>query len=79
MSKPGIITMSTKELSRLGVIEKVAQKELTQRQGALQLNLSIRQVRRLVQRYHQEGPSGLGSKKRGQLSNNKLDSGEVEL
>lgn len=77
MPELGIITMSTKELSRLGVIEKVAQKELTQNQGAHQLNISIRQVRRLVHRYRQEGPSGLRSKKRGQVSNNKLDSGEV--
>ncbi|SPD61790.1 protein of unknown function (plasmid) [Cupriavidus taiwanensis] len=39
------------------------------------LGLSRRQVERLVLRYREDGPSGLGSRKRGRDSNRQLPSG----
>lgn len=71
MSK-GDITMSQKESIRIAVVDKVIKKSITAKEGASQLRLSERQVKRLVKRYRAEGVPGLISKKRGQPSNNKL-------
>ena len=64
-----IYTMSTKELSRVEVIEKILSKRLTQKAGGKQLGLSKRQMGRLVKRYQQYGVVGLVSKQRGQPRN----------
>ena len=48
------ITMSQRELDRVGVIRQVADKRLRQRDSARQLGLSARQIKRLVQRYRAE-------------------------
>lgn len=72
MMLEGLLTMSTKELNRLSVVEKIIDKRLTQALGAQQLSLTIRQVKRLVRKYKQYGAEGLVSKQRGQVSNNKF-------
>nr|WP_244429738.1 ISNCY family transposase [Escherichia coli] len=43
---------------------------MTQEQAAARIGISIRQVKRLVQRYRNEGPSGLVSPRRGKRPNN---------
>ena len=63
------ITMSQKELSRLEIISKVIDKRLTQYQAAKHLNLSRRQICRLIDAYKANGAKGLVSKKRDQPSN----------
>ncbi|HAX1847507.1 TPA: ISNCY family transposase, partial [Escherichia coli] len=55
------VTMSHKELHRLQIIQE---------QAAARIGISIRQVKRLVQRYRNEGPSGLVSHRRGKRPNN---------
>lgn len=70
--------MSTKELERLSVVRKVIDKCLTQALAAAQLGLTIRQVKRLVHKYKQEGTEGLVSKQRGQVSNNKSSDKKIE-
>ncbi len=67
------ITMSHKEADRLGVIRQVAEKPLQQKEAARQLDLSVRQIRRLVQRYRAEGPAGLVSRRRGKRPDNRID------
>ena len=67
------ITMSHKEADRLGVIRQVAEKQLRQKEAARQLDLSVRQIRRLVQRYRAEGPAGLVSRRRGKRPNNRIN------
>jgi len=62
----GLLTMSTNELERLSVIQKIVDKNLTQVLAAKQLGLTDRQVRRLVKNYKLYGPEGLTSKQRGQ-------------
>jgi hypothetical protein len=47
----GLLTMSTKELERLSLIEKVIDKLLSQMMAALQLGLTVRQIKRLVRKY----------------------------
>jgi transposase len=64
--------MSTKELSRLEVMQRLDDKHLSQKEAADILGLSIRQVKRLVRAYRQSGAKGLVSKRRGWASNNHL-------
>jgi len=51
--------MSYEELDRVGVIERVIEKRLTQREAARMLGSTTRQVRRLRQAYERDGPRGL--------------------
>ena len=56
---------------RLAVIRRVVRREMKQTQAARRLGLSVRQVRRLVTRYKEEGPDGLVHGLCGQPANNK--------
>lgn len=69
----GLCTLSHRELDRVGVIEAVAAGRQRQREAAEQLGLSVRQVKRLVRRYRDEGAAGLASRRRGRTSNRRLD------
>jgi transposase len=69
------LTMSTKELSRLEVMQRLKDKRLVQKEAAKLLGLSIRQIKRLWQKYQKEGAKGLISKRRGTASNNRIDAG----
>jgi transposase len=69
-----ILQMSDQEISRVEVIRQVIKKHLKLRQAAKQLDLSVRQVKRLKRAYRREGVKGLVSKKRGRPSNHQLDS-----
>ena len=64
--------MSRKELERARVIGAVNEKQLTQREAALQLELSVRQIKNLVRRYREQGEAGLVSRHRGKVSGNRL-------
>jgi transposase len=68
-----IITMSDRELKRSQVLEALKRKEITQKEVAARLNLSGRQVRRIVKRYAMHGAAGLAHKSRGEPSNRKSD------
>lgn len=63
------ITMSTKEVGRLEVIQKVVDKRLKQKHAANILGLSTRQIIRLVKAFKRAGHVSLVSKKRGKQSN----------
>jgi len=67
-----ILHMSSEELSRLEVIQKVDQKQIKQRQATNRLNLSVRQIRRLTCAYRRDGAKALISKKRGRPGNHQL-------
>lgn len=75
MRKPETITMTMRELDRLKVIQAVVDHGLTVWRATEKLGLSRRQVERLVLRYHEDGPCGLGSRKRGRDSNRQLPPG----
>ncbi len=62
--------MSSKELTRLELIQKLIERRLNQSEVASILDISIRQVQRLVKNYITKGATGLVSKKRGKASNN---------
>ena len=65
-------TMSKQELSRLEVLQRLEEKRMKQHEAAEQLGVSVRQVKRLLRIYRQEGIAGLVSKRRGKPSNNRL-------
>ena len=71
---PGeLLHMSQSELERLEIVKRIERKELTQCKAADRLNISTRQVRRLLRAYQTHGTKGLGSKHRGKPSNNRFD------
>ena len=69
MAKRGIIKMSQRELKRLHVIHKVLDKKLKQVEAADILDLSNRQIKRIVKRVREEGDDGVTHKSRGRSSN----------
>ena len=54
------------------MIGQVAEKRLRPREAGERLGLSVRQVKRLLARYRERGPSGLVSGRRGKPSNNAI-------
>jgi len=64
-----LVTMSTKELTRLEIIQQVKSRRLKQYEAAKQLGITVRQVRRLLKKHQEEGPAGLASKRRGKAGN----------
>ena len=67
-----LLTMSTKELSRVEVMGRLKEKRLTQKEAGRMLGIGERQVKRLWKRYREKGVSGLVSKRRGKPSNNRI-------
>lgn len=79
MSLEGLITMSTKELKRISVIEKVIDRKLTQVIAAEHLGLTARQIKRLVKSYRQHGAKGLISKQRGRQGNRQYTAKKIAI
>ena len=67
-----LLEMSTKELSRLEVMQRLSRKQMSQREAGRILSLSTRQIKRLLKVYRQKGAAGLVSKHRGRKGNNRL-------
>lgn len=67
------VTMSMRELDRLKCIQAVIDGERHLCRVAERLEITTRQLRRLVQRYRAEGPVGLISRACNRPSNNRLD------
>ncbi|MBB3010016.1 transposase [Cupriavidus alkaliphilus] len=72
MAKSEVITDSMQELDRLKTVQAVMDGQLRPGVAAERLEITDRQFRRLLERYRQEGPSGLVSRKRGRPANNRL-------
>jgi transposase len=64
--------MSTKELSRLEVMKRLSEKRMSQKEAGKILQLSTRQVKRLLKAYRKKGAAGLVSNHRGRKANNRL-------
>lgn len=72
MAKEDIIIMKQRELKRLHIVRKILEKTIKQVKAADLLDLSGRQIRRVVARVKEEGNKGIIHKSRGQPSNRKL-------
>ena len=68
-----LVTMTDKELYRLGIIQRVFDRALLQRDAADILELSVRQVQRLVRLYRTDGATAFASSRRGRPANNRID------
>lgn len=72
------ITMSRKEVERIPVLDKLINREILQKDAAKMLNLSTRQVRRVLIRYRTDGVAGLVHKGRGRESNRAVEQSEKD-
>jgi transposase len=72
MASTELITMSLQEANRLKTIQLVIDGNLKASTAAQRLQLTKRQVNRLVQRYRQDGAAGLISRQRGQPGHHRL-------
>src|SRR5688500_18450465 len=67
-----LLEMSTKELSRLEVMQRLSRKQMSQQEAGTILSLSVRQIKRLLKAYREKGTVCLVSKHRGRKANNRL-------
>ena len=67
-----VLSMSTKELSRLEVMQRLAKKQMSQKEAGGILHLCTRQIKGLLKRYRKQGAGGLISKHRGRQAANRL-------
>lgn len=74
----GYLTMSTKEAERINVMENLLAKRIKQKHAARELNVSVRQIRRILKRYKKEGKMGLIHGNRGKISNRKIPEAQKE-
>ena len=72
MGQQGQGLMSQREAQRLAVLQGVKGGALSQAQAAQQLDLSVRQIKRLCRGLREQGASGLISKRRGAPSNRRI-------
>ena len=64
--------MSRRDRDRLKVLHEVQKRHISQKQAAMELGLSTRWVRKLLERLKQQGDGGLVHGLRGRRSNRKL-------
>ena len=67
------ILMSMKELRRLQVIHQVMERKMTQGTASGLLELTDRQIRRIVKRVRELGEKGIAHRSRGKRSNRAID------
>ena len=67
-----VVQMSSKEADRYAVIQQVIERTMAQSDAALWLNISIRQVKRLVRAIRRDGAQGAVSKRWGVPSNRRI-------
>jgi len=72
------LTMSNREIDRLGVINNVIARKLTRNEAGAQLDLSERQIGRLCKKVRKRGNAGIIHGLRGKPSNHQLEPGLLE-
>ena len=68
-----LITMSKEELKRKEIMDQLVEKRIRQKVAAEVLGMSVRQLKRLLRAYREEGEVGLISKQRGKPSHHQLE------
>jgi transposase len=79
MARFASITMSMRDIARLKTIQAIMDGNLKASTAANRLQLTKRQINRLVQRYRIEGAAGLISRQRGQPGHRQLDDGMADI
>ena len=67
-----MITMSREEASRLHIIHQALNKKISQTEAASLIDLSDRQIRRMIKRIREEGDEGICHRSRGTTSNHRI-------
>jgi transposase len=70
--------MSSKETERIAILESLMAKCIKQEQAAQLLNITARQVRRILRRYKEAGPVGLAHRGRRRKSNRAISEKDKE-
>ncbi|OGG37054.1 hypothetical protein A3J20_05280 [Candidatus Gottesmanbacteria bacterium RIFCSPLOWO2_02_FULL_42_29] len=70
--------MSAKEAERITVMDNLIEKRIKQKHASRQLDISVRQVRRLMKRYKREGVAGLIHLGRGRPGNRAIPQTEKD-
>jgi len=68
----GLLLMSVQERDRSHVVRLAAEHQLSQQEGAERVGIGVRQFKRLVRAWHQDGAAGLVSLQRGRASHNRM-------
>ena len=66
------LCMSQKERDRLRVLHDLCERRLRQREAGALMDLSVRQVRRILKRYKALGDAGMVRRLRNRKSNRKI-------
>lgn len=74
----GNINMSAKEAERITVMENLISKRIKQKHAARQLDISVRQTQRLIEKYKKDGVKGLTHKSRGRKGNRAINQKEKD-
>ena len=72
------VTMNNKEIKRISVMQRMEDQKITGREASQHLGVTIRQVRRLIARYREQGAEGLIHGNRGRPAHNRIEA-EVRL
>ena len=73
-----VMVMKRRELRRLEIVKKTIAREVRQKEAGMLLDISERQVRRVVHRVREEGEKGVVHRLRGRSSNRKKPEGVKE-
>ena len=68
----GVLSMSVAERDRAFLVRQTVECRLSQREASERLGIGVRQFKRLVRAWKQDGDAGLLSRQRGRPSNNRL-------
>ena len=69
----GLLLMSKRERDRAHAVRQAMESGLSQQEAAERLGIGVRQFKRLVRAWKQDGVSGLVSRQRGQPSHERLE------
>jgi len=72
VAEKDMITMSREEAKRLHIIHQALNKKISQTEAASLMDLSDRQMRRLIKRIRKEGDEGICHRSRGKTSNHRI-------
>jgi transposase len=67
-----VVLMSKRELNRIDILARLENRRLTPSAACALLQVSQRQVYRLMRRFRDGGPAGIADRRRGRPSNNRL-------
>ena len=76
--KGGHFIMSVREADRISILDRLKAKQITQKEAAQMLGISVRQTRRVEKRYREQGMAGLVHRSRHRASNNKTSQAEAQ-